>query len=643
MSLLWQPTPAQIAASNMTALMRRVGQPDYASLYRWSVDEPDAFWRALWQFCDVLSSGHWTQALDDRGGMLGAKWFDGARLNYTENLLRHRGDRQAIVAWNESGFQRALSFDDLYGDVARLVDALRGMGVRPGDRVAAFATNIPETIIAMLAAASLGAIWSSCSPDFGLSGVLDRFGQIEPKVMFAIDGYTYNGKPFDTLGRVKEIRDKLPSVEKLIVIPSLNHRPDLGGLKDALLWPDLLAGSTAREIASEHFPFDHPLYILYSSGTTGPPKCIVHRAGGILVQHLKEHVLHCDLSPTDRIFWFTTCGWMMWNWLVSGLATGATLVLYDGSPVAPDANILFDLAERERLTHFGTSAKYISAIEKAGLEPRHTHNLPHLKAVLSTGSPLLAEGFDYVYEKIKADVQLSSISGGTDLCGCLAIGNPILPVYRGEIQCRPLGLKTLVYDDDGRPVFGQKGELVCAAPFPSMPLEFWNDPGDVKYRQTYFERFPGVWCHGDYAEITEHDGLIIYGRSDAVLNPGGVRIGTAEIYRQVEQLPEVLESLVIGQDWQGDVRVVLFVKLHAGSTLDDALIAKIKDQIRRNTTPRHVPAKILQVADIPRTKSGKIVELAVRNLIHGRPVKNIEALANPEALEHFRNRSELNS
>ncbi|HVX61078.1 MAG TPA: acetoacetate--CoA ligase, partial [Pirellulales bacterium] len=497
------------------------------------------------------------------------------------------------------------------------------------------------TVIAMLAATSLGAIWSLTSPDFGLQGVLDRFGQIAPKVLLAADGYIYNGKPFDSLERVREVRKQIASIEHVVVIPYLRSAEELASLEDVVLWPDALNRASGRPMEFKQLPFDHPLYILYSSGTTGPPKCIVHRAGGILLQHLKEHVLHGDAKREDRLFFYTTCGWMMWNWLVSGLATGCTVVLYDGSPLAPNPNVLFELAERERLTVFGTSPKFLAAAEKAGLEPARTHDLSSLRLVLCTGAPLNDENFDFVYAKIKSDVRLSSISGGTEICGCFALGNPVLPVYRGELQCRGLGMKVLVYDDAGRPVEREKGELVCAAPFPSMPLAFWNDPGDERYRQTYFERFPGVWCHGDFAELTEHGGMIIYGRSDAVLNPGGIRIGTAEIYRQVEQLPEVLESVVVAQQWQGDVRVVLFVRLRDGLTLDETLVARIKDQIRRNATPRHVPAKILQVDDIPRTRSGKLVELAIRDVIHNRSPRNLEALANPEALAMFKDRPEL--
>jgi acetoacetyl-CoA synthetase len=644
---MWKPSEERIAKANMTAFMRaarerwRPGVADYPALYRWSIEEPAAFWQAVWEFCDNIASRPADEVVVDFDKMPGARWFPGARLNFAENLLRFRDDRRALVFWNESGFQRAWTYAELYSQVARLAGALRGLGVKPGDRVAGFLPNIPETVVAMLASASLGAIWSSCSPDFGPQGVLDRFGQIEPKILFAADGYRYDGREFDSLERLRTVQRDLPTVAHVVVIPYLHQRPNLDGINRATLWPDLLSASTATEIPFEQLPFDHPLYILYSSGTTGPPKCIVHSAGGVLLQHQKEHVLHCDLGRDDALFFFTTCGWMMWNWLVSGLAIGCEVILYDGSPLSPNPAILFDMAQREHVSAFGTSPRYLSAIAKEGLDLRSTHDLNALQTILSTGSPLSGENFDYVYAKIKPDVCLSSISGGTDLCSCFALGNPIAPVYRGELQTRGLGMKVFIYDDTGQPVVGQKGELVCAAPFPSMPVGFWRDPQEAAYRRAYFERFPGVWHHGDFAELTEHDGLIIYGRSDAILNPGGVRIGTAEIYRQVEQIPEVLESVVIGQDWQNDVRVVLFVKLRAGTAVDEPLAKRIRDQIRRNTTPRHVPAKIIAVADIPRTRSGKIVELAVRDAVHGRPIKNREALANPEALIHFENLPEL--
>jgi acetoacetyl-CoA synthetase len=514
--------------------------------------------------------------------------------------------------------------------------------VNEGDRVAAFMPNMPEAVIAMLATASLGATWTSCSPDFGVQGVLDRFGQVEPTVLFCCDGYHYNGKVIETLPRIAEIVKQLPTVRKVVVVPYVSNKPDAGIVDRGVTLADFIAPFRARTVTFNRVPFNHPLYILYSSGTTGVPKCIVHGAGGVLLQHLKEHLLHCDVKRGDRLFYFTTCGWMMWNWLVSGLASGATLLLYDGSPFVGRGAILFDFAAAERMTHFGTSAKFIDAAAKVGLDPMHTHDLGALRVMLSTGSPLAPEGFDYVYEHVKRDLTLSSISGGTDLVACFAGGAPILPVWRGELQCRMLGMRVEIFGDDGRALpKGQKGELVCTAPFPTMPLGFWNDPDGSRYRAAYYEHFPGVWRHGDWCEITAHDGLVIHGRSDTVLNPGGVRIGTAEIYRQVEKLEEVMESIVIGQDWQKDVRVVLFVRLRDGLSLDEPLVKKIKETIRANTTPRHVPAVVLQVPDIPRTRSNKIVELAVRSVVHGEPVKNVEVLANPEALQHFKGRPEL--
>lgn len=644
---IWRPSLERIEKANLTAFHAAVCKrwqipiADYPALYRWSIDQPARFWQSVWEFCGVIASQAPDEVVIDFDRMPGARWFPGVRLNFAENLLRFRDHRRALVFWNETGFQRSLTSAELFAQVARVAHALRRMNVGPGDRVAAFVPNLPETVVAMLATASLGAIWSSCSPDFGIQGVLDRFRQIEPKVLFAADGYLYDSREFDSLERLRAVQHDLPTLEHTVVIPNLCPRPNLDGLEETQLWDDLIGEHEARDVEFEQLPFDHPLYILYSSGTTGPPKCIVHRAGGILLQLLKEHVLHCDLKPADRLFFFTTCGWMMWNWLVNGLAVGCEVLLYDGSPLSPDPNILFGMAEREGMTILGTSPRYLAAIAKAGLEPRATHDLSALRTVLSTGAPLAGESFDYVATKIKPDVNLVSMSGGTDLCSSFATGNPIAPVYRGELQTRGLGMKVLVYDDAGRPVVGQKGELVCAAPFPSMPLGFWRDADGAAYHRAYFERYPNVWHHGDYAEITAHDGLIIYGRSDAVLNPGGVRIGTAEIYRQVEQVSEVLESVVVGQEWKNDVRVVLFVKLRPDIVLDEALMKTIRDQIRRNTSPRHLPAKIIAVADIPRTRSGKIVELAVRDAVHGRAVKNLDALANPEALALFRDLPEL--
>jgi acetoacetyl-CoA synthetase len=646
---LWQPSQARIAGANVTAFARAAIREwglkfnSYPAFYQWSVDEPEQFWLSLWQYAGVKASRRGERVLLHGEHMRGAKWFPDARLNFAENLLRRRDRRDAMVFWGEDKVEQRVSHAQLYDDVSRLAQALRAAGVQAGDRVAGYLPNLPQTIMAMLAVASIGAIWSSCSPDFGVQGVLDRFGQIEPKILFAADGYWYNGKAIDSLAKAAEIAQHLPTLARVVLVPYLADNADVSAVPNGERLSDFIAPYTARDIEYAQLPFDHPLYIMYSSGTTGVPKCIVHGAGGTLLQHLKEHQLHSDVKSGDRLFYFTTCGWMMWNWLASGLASGATLLLYDGSPFIRRGAILFDFAEAEGMTHLGTSAKFIDAISKVNLRPCASHKLRKLRAILSTGSPLAPESFDYVYRDIKADVCLSSISGGTDIISCFVLGNPVLPVYRGEIQCRGLGMKVEVYDEQGKPVCAKKGELVCTRPFPSMPIGFWNDPDGKRYHDAYFAKYADVWCHGDYVELTERGGMIIYGRSDAVLNPGGVRIGTAEIYRQVEQLGEVLESLVIGQEWNKDVRVVLFVKLREGLTLDDALIDKIKNRIRTNTTPRHVPAKVLQVEDIPRTKSGKIVELAVRDVVHGAAVKNAEALANPEALAYYANRAELQS
>ena len=652
---LWTPSPERIAAARVTAFRLAAAQrwgvalPDYEALHAWSVAQPEQFWTSVWEG-DGVGGGvigtRGERVLVDGHRMPGAKWFPDARLNFAQNLLRSRDAHDAIVFWGEERVKNRLSHGELYRAVAHFAAALKEQGVVAGDRVAAYMPNLPETVIAMLAAASIGAIFTSASPDFGVQGVLDRFGQTEPKVLVACDGYYYGGKTVDVLGKLGEIVSQLPSVKRVVVVPYVHAEHDLSHVPHARMYADFIAPfHFVDDIEFAELPFDHPLYIMYSSGTTGVPKCIVHCAGGALLQHLKEHKLHGDVKPGDRVFYFTTCGWMMWNWLVSALAAEATLLLYDGSPFAGDNQILFDYADAEHMTHFGTSAKFLDAAAKFGLKPRETHRLETVRAMMSTGSPLVPEGFDYVYRDIKADLQLSSISGGTDIISCFVLGSPVLPVWRGEIQCRGLGMAVDVWDDDGRPVRGEKGELVCSKPFPVMPIGFWNDADGSKYHAAYFDRFDNVWCHGDFCEITAHGGLVIYGRSDATLNPGGVRIGTAEIYRQVEKLHEVVESLVIGQDWPpqnpNDVRVVLFVKLREGVTLDDELTKRIRQTIRDNTTPRHVPAKVLQVADIPRTKSGKLVELAVRNVVHGRAVKNQEALANPEALAHFRDRAEL--
>jgi acetoacetyl-CoA synthetase len=671
MSEIWRPSASRVADANLTRFMEHLGARkglqlrDYDHLYAWSVDQPADFWTELARFAGVRIDWGSGPAIADEAGqaslqMPGARFFRDSRLNFAENLLRYADDEPALVFRNERGTRRVISYKDLRDNVARIADGLRGAGVVAGDRVAAYTPNLPETLIAMLAAASIGATWSSCSPDFGVHGVVDRFGQIAPKVLFTADGYFYAGKTLDSLLPIAEVLKHLPSVEQVVVIPYVNSEPDLGRVAAApaasgpavsvssmptrpaaraVHWDEF--GRHERPLQFESLPFNHPLYILYSSGTTGVPKCIVHGAGGTLLQHQKEHLLHTDVRRSDKLFYFTTCGWMMWNWLASGLATGATLILYDGSPFHPGPGALWKMAEEERITIFGTSAKYIAAMEKSDFVPVDSVDLSPLRAILSTGSPLLPDGFDYIYRAVKADVLLASISGGTDIVSCFALGCPIRPVHRGEIQCRGLGMKVDIFDDEGRPTRGSRGELVCTAPFPSMPVGFWNDPDGRKYRAAYFERFPGVWHHGDYAALTEHDGIVIYGRSDAVLNPGGVRIGTAEIYSAVEGLVEVMEALAVGQDWQNDVRVVLFVRLKPGCVLDDPLRKRIRDTIRANTTPRHVPAKIVAVPDLPRTLSGKLTELAVRNVIHGLPVKNVDALANPQALEHFRDLPDL--
>jgi acetoacetyl-CoA synthetase len=621
----------------MRGFMRQQGFDNYDDLYQWSIGESATFWESLANFCDVVFDVPAARTIARPGSIMDAGWFDGSRLNYAAHLLRHNGDQPALIYCGENGARQELSYDDLRRSVAAIAAGLKQAGICKGDRVGGFLPNCPEAVIAMLATTSIGATWSSCSPDFGVNGVVDRFGQIEPRLLFATDGYYYNGKRIDSSGVVAGIIDGIPSVETVVVVPFLD---DGGQSPDgSVAWDDFaVAGET---LDFESVAFDHPLYIMYSSGTTGVPKCIVHGHGGTLLQHLKEHVLHTDLSASDRLFYFTTCGWMMWNWLVSGLASGATLMLFDGSPFFDDGHGLWKMAERERITVFGTSAKYISALEKAGLRPVDSYNLSPLRTVLSTGSPLAPESFDYVYDAIGADLQLASIAGGTDILSCFVLGNPLLPVRRGEIQCRGLGMAVSIFDDDGNAVVGQQGELVCTAPFPSAPVGFWNDPQRARYRAAYFDRYPGVWAHGDFAELTANGGVIIHGRSDAVLNPGGVRIGTAEIYRQVEKLDEIIESIAIGQKWDDDVRVVLFVVLRDGVELDEELRARIRGVIRKNTTPRHVPAKIVAVAEIPRTKSGKIVELAVRSVVHGEAVKNTDALANPEALDNFRDLAEL--
>ncbi len=645
--MLWKPSEERIKASNMYRFMIYVNEryglslTDYPGLYEWSVTRIPDFWAALWDFVEIKASAPYEEVVDDLSKMPGAKWFVGARLNFAQNLLRFRDRHTAIVFVGENRESVTLSYEDLYTAVARTAAFLKSIGVGPSDRVAGYMPNMPETIIAMLAAVSLGATWSSCSPDFGIKGVLDRFGQIEPKVLFAADGYMFKGRRIDTLGRLAEISKQIPSLQQVVVVPYTKDDFDLSGIRNAVLFPEAVYSRQETEVEFARLPSDHPLYIMYSSGTTGLPKCMVQGAAGILVNHLKELVLHTDLKRDDVIFYYTTCGWMMWNWLVSSLATGATIVCYDGNPFYPDPGILWKMAEDEEITIFGTSAGYIHALRNTAFRPGDVFDLSPLRTVLSTGSPLSEEGFEFVYDAVKKDLQLSSISGGTDLNGCFALGNPMGPVYSGELQCRGLGMKVEAFDPSGKPVIGEQGELVCTAPFPSMPLYFFNDPDGSRYRSAYFEKFPGVWAHGDYIEINERGGVKIYGRSDATLNPGGVRIGTAEIYRRVEEFPEIEDSLVVGQKWNNDVRVVLFVKMAHGKELTDEIKEKIRKNLRENASPRHVPAKIIAVPDIPYTLNMKKVELAVKNVIEGKPVKNIDALKNPGSLDYFKDLPEL--
>jgi len=650
---LWSPNDARKAASNIAKFMEWAGSTqgrsfaDYRALHAASIEDPSWFWSSLWDYANVIGEKGSAPYLEDADRIPGTRFFPRARLNFAENVLARLPDGDALVFRGEDKVQRRMTSAELRRQVGQVQSMLRSAGIAPGDRVAAILPNMPEAIVSVLGAAAEGAVWSSCSPDFGVQGVLDRFGQIEPKVLIACDGYYYAGKTIHLSERLAHIVAKLPSVQKVVIVPYIGQAEavvqSLANERAAETWTNAVLSREPGEPAFDRLPFSHPLYILFSSGTTGVPKCIVHSAGGTLLKHITEQHLHSDIRPGDRVFYFTTLGWMMWNWLVTCLGSGATLLLYDGSPFHPSNRVLWDYAEEESCTLFGTSAKYIDALKKSGLEPRTSYKLDPLRAVLSTGSPLAPESFDYVYEHIKPDVHLASISGGTDIVGCFVLGIPTEPVWRGEIQGPGLGLAVDVFDEDGRPMKSGKGELVCTQPFPSMPIGFWNDPDGKKYKGAYFSRFENVWHHGDFAEWTEHGGMIIHGRSDATLNPGGVRIGTAEIYRQVENLPEVQESIVIGQNWDGDVRVVLFVVLKPGLKLDDDLVNRIKTQIRIGASPRHVPAKIVQVADIPRTKSGKITELAVRDIVHGREVKNKEALANPEALELFRNLPELQS
>ncbi|MFP3980769.1 MAG: acetoacetate--CoA ligase [Desulfobacterales bacterium] len=640
--ILWQPSEQRVQNSTMMDFMNRINAAynknfkQYADLYAWSIENIPEFWAEMWNYADIVHSRGYDQVVDDPHKMPGAKWFQGARLNFAENLLRFRDDHTAMVFMGESMPVRRLTYAELYRSVSRVAQALKKLDIQPEDRVVGFMPNMPETIIAMLAGATMGATWSSCSPDFGIQGVLDRFGQIEPRVLFTTDGYFYKGKHIDNLERVGRILKDLPSVEQVVVVPYTTENPDISNVPRGVLYADFIAGtSDDAEIDFLQLPFEHPHYIMYSSGTTGPPKCMVQGAGGVLIQQIKEHMLHGDLKREDNLFYVTTCGWMMWNWLTCGLSQGATITLYDGNPFHPDPEVLWRLAEEEKITIFGTSAGYIGALRNAGARPGSSYDLSGLKAVLSTGSPLDTEGFKYVYREIKEDLQLASISGGTDINSCFFLGNPMGPVYTGELQCRGLAMKVKAYDENGQPVYNQPGELVCEASVPSMPLYFWNDPDGSKYHSAYFDMFPGVWAHGDYIEINDHGGVIIYGRSDATLNPGGVRIGTAEIYRQVEKLDEIEDSIVTGYRVDGDEKVVLFVKMKPGYELDPDMEKKIKTTIRENTTPRHVPAKICAVPDIPYTLNMKKVELAVKKILHGNAVLNKEALSNPECLSFY--------
>jgi len=645
--LLWKPTEERIKQTNMYRFMQTINDKfgknfnEYNALYEWSVENIPEFWATMWDFGDIKASKPYEDVIDDVTKMPGAKWFSGAQLNFAENLLRFRDDEIALIFKGEDQDKTRMTYAELYDAVARLAKPLKDMGIQPGDRVVGFIPNMPEAIIGMLAAASLGATWSSCSPDFGIKGVLDRFGQIKPRVIFTANGYSFKGRKFDSLERISNILKQLPSIEKVVVVPYTQQKPDISSVPNAVHYDNFRSAESGLEIEFTQLPFDHPLYIMYSSGTTGLPKCMVQSAGGILIHHMKEIMLHADLKREDCIFYFTTCGWMMWNWLTSSLSTGATLVLFDGNPFHPDPGALWKMAQDEKITVFGTSAGYIAALQNAGVKPGKEYDLTPLKAVLSTGSPLSIEGFEYVYSEIKNDLQLASISGGTDLNGCFALGNPMGPVYAGELQCRGLAMKVEAFDEQGKPMTNKQGELVCMAPFPSMPIYFWDDPNGEKYHAAYFDVYPNVWRHGDFIEVNEHGGVVIYGRSDATLNPGGVRIGTAEIYRQVEQLEEIEDSLVVGQNWKNDVRVILFVKMAEGYELTDDIKTKIRATIRSNASPRHVPAKILPVPDIPYTLNMKKVELAVKKVIHGQPVLNKDALRNPEVLDYFLDLKEL--
>ena len=645
--LLWEPSEERIKSSNMLRFIHFINEifgkdfTNYSALYDWSVNNIPDFWASVWKFADIKASEPYVQIIDDETLMPGGKWFSGAKLNFAENLLRYRDDRFALIFKGEGRDCVRITYAQLYDEVARTAISLKEAGVESGDRVVGFMPNMPETIIAMLAATSMGAVWSSCSPDFGVKGVLDRFGQIKPKVLFTSDGYFFKGKSFDSIGIVATILKEISSIEKVVVVPYMEQNPIIGSLPNAELYRDFKSSKSGLTIEFEQLPFEHPLYIMYSSGTTGLPKCMVQSGGGVLINQLKELILHTDLKREDRIFYFTTCGWMMWNWLTCSLGAGATIILYDGNPFYPDPGTLWKLAQDEKITIFGTSAGYIAALQNSGLKPGEEFDLSPLRTLLSTGSPLPVEGFEYVYREIKKDLQLSSISGGTDLNGCFALGNPIGPVYAGELQCRGLAMKVEAYDEKGRPVLNRQGELVCSAPFPSMPIYFWDDPENKKYHSAYFDMYPNVWRHGDYIEINDRGGVVFYGRSDATLNPGGVRIGTAEIYRQVELLEEIEDSIVVGQDWKNDVRVILFVKMSAGVELTEKLKNKIKKILRENASPRHVPSKILAVPDIPYTLNMKKVEIAVKKVIQKEPVLNKDALRNRESLDYYAGLKEL--
>ena len=635
---LWIPDEEQVASSNLKRFMKDCDRynDDYHDFWTWSINNAEEFWSNFWDFCKVTGEKG-EVVLKEPSKMIGGQFFPEGKINYAENLLQNKSDDPAIIFRDETGLERHLTFQELYDQVSLWVQALKDQGVKKGDRVAAYLPNMPETIIACLATASIGAIWSSASPDFGVQGIIDRFGQINPKILITVDGYYYGGKTIDCLDKIKEVQKSIPDLEKTIVVSFAGSKNKIGEISNGVLLEDFLKAYQPNSIEFQAVSFNHPLFIMFSSGTTGVPKCIVHGHGGTLLQHLKEHRLQCDIKPGDKVFYFTTCGWMMWNWLITALASQATLLLYDGNPFYPNGNVLWEFTARHKVTLFGTAAKYIDALKNADIRPKESYDLETLKIITSTGSPLVHESFDYVYDSIKEDVHLASISGGTDIVSCFMLGNSISPVWRGEIQGAGLGMAIDVFDDNGKPLSeGNSGELVCTKPFPSMPISFWNDPDNSKFHSAYFEEYENIWNHGDWVERTPHNGFIIHGRSDATLNPGGVRIGTAEIYRQVEKIPQVIESIAVGQDWEGDTRVILFVRLRAGISLDDSLIKQIKSTIRAGASPRHVPAHVIQISDIPRTKSGKITELAVRDIIHGRKVKNQAALANPEALDLYK-------